>query len=178
MNRLAIFVEGETEQLFAERLTRELAGTRGLHVEPTRARGGVSTKRRTRFVKAGEQQAGIDYYVLIVDCGSDGGVKSRLLKEYRNLVGFGYQALIALRDAPKQRADLARFQEEWPLGIPDDPIEVGCVLAIMEIEAWFLAEHTHFERISPDLTADLILERGRSRIAPARNSKAERHAQG
>jgi hypothetical protein len=159
MNRLGIFVEGETEQLFVEKLTRELAGSRRLYIELTRARGGVSTRRRTAFVKDGDKLVGIDYYVLIVDCGGDGGVKSRLVEDYQNLVRKGYQALIALRDVPRDRAKLARFQAEWPRGIPTDPIAVVCVLAIMEIEAWFLAEHTHFRHINEKLTAELVLER-------------------
>ena len=30
------------------------------------------------------------------------------------------------------------------------------VLGVMEIEAWFLAEHTHFQRIHPDLEPNRI----------------------
>ncbi len=82
MIRLAIFVEGETEQLFAERLVREMVGRRGLHVHLVQARGGVNTRRRTRIVQAVD-----DVNVLIVDCSGDGGVLSRLLEEHRLLVG-------------------------------------------------------------------------------------------
>lgn len=158
MNRLAIFVEGEAEQFFVERLVRELAGSKYLHVEQTQARGGRSTKRRTRFVEVGKQGGRVDYYVLIVDCMGDGGVKSRLREEYNHLMTIGYGALIALRDAPNNRADLDRFRSQWPKGVPDNPVQVVFVLAIMEIEAWFMAEHTHFQRIHPDLTTDLMFK--------------------
>lgn len=156
MNRLAVFVEGETEQLFVERLVREFAGLRGLHVERTAARGGTSNKRRTRFVRAAEEQEGIEFFVLIVDCGGDGGVKSRIIEEYHNLVEFGYQALVALRDSPASRDDIPRFRETWPVGVPDTPVSVILVLAIMEIEAWFLAEYTHFQHLNAELTPDRI----------------------
>ena len=35
-------------------------------------------------------------------------------------------------------------------------IPVDFILAIMEIEAWFLAEFTHFERIHPSITLSAI----------------------
>ncbi len=42
------------------------------------------------------------------------------------------------------------------LGIPDNLVPTEILLAIMEIEAWFLAEVTHFEKIDNRLTLDLI----------------------
>jgi hypothetical protein len=36
----------------------------------------------------------------------------------------------------------------------DLPIEL--LLAVMEIEAWFLGEYTHFERVSPNLKLERI----------------------
>lgn len=39
-----------------------------------------------------------------------------------------------------------------PLRLKTKPILVHFILAIMEIETWFLAEHKHFERIDNRLT--------------------------
>jgi len=156
MNRLAIFTEGETEQLFVEWLVREMAGAAYLQIELREARGGTSTRRRNRIVEAVADNPELKYYVLIVDCGGDGGVKSRILEEYQNLAQYGYKALIGLRDAPKQRADIPRLQQGLPQGVPMDPLPVIFVLAIMEIEAWFLAEHTHFPKIDERLTSARI----------------------
>lgn len=156
MNRLAIFTEGETEQLFVEWLVREMISAPHLHIELRAARGGRSTRRRTRIVEAVADNPELKYYVLIVDCGGDGAVKSRILEEYQNLARYGYKALIGLRDAPKQRADIPRLQQGLPEGVPMAPVPVVFVLAIMEIEAWFLAEHTHFPRIHERLTSALI----------------------
>ncbi len=156
MNRLAIFTEGETEQLFAEWLVREMVSTANLQVELRRARGGKSTRRRTRIVEAVADNPAVRYYVLIVDCGGDGGVKSRILEEYQHLADYGYKAIIGLRDPPKQRADIPRLRQGLLEGVPAVPIPVGFVLAIMEIEAWFLAEYTHFQKINEGLTPALI----------------------
>ncbi len=156
MNRLAIFAEGETEQLFAEWLVREMATAAHLHIELRAARGGKSTRRRTRIVEAVADNPDLRYYVLIVDCGGDGGVKSRIREEYLNLAEYGYKAIIGLRDAPNDRADILGLQEGLPKGIPNEPVPVVFVLAIMEIEAWFLAEHTHRPRVDPRLTTTIV----------------------
>jgi hypothetical protein len=151
--RLAIFVEGETEQLFAERLVREMVGRRGLHVHLVQARGGVNTRRRTRIVQAVENvnEPDVQYYVLIVDCSGDGGVLSRLLEEHHHLVNKQYRMLLGLRDAPRDRARIDRVREEFLARVPPG-IPVRLAIAIMEIEAWFLAEHTHFTQINEALT--------------------------
>lgn len=156
MNRLAIFTEGETEQLFAEWLVREMVSVANLKIELRRARGGKSTRRRTRIVEAVADDPSVKYYVLIVDCGGDGGVKSRILEEYQRLADHGYKAIIGLRDAPRQRADIPRLRQGLQQGVPPAPVPVDFVLAIMEIEAWFLAEYTHFQRVNERLTPALI----------------------
>lgn len=157
MNKLAIYVEGETEQIFAERLVREMAGHADLHIVPVKARGGVNTRRRTRIVQAVPEDLKAEYYVLLVDCSGDGGVKSRLLEEHPSLVSHGYHVILTLRDVPKDRTRIERFREGFPTGIPAD-IPAVFTFAIMEIEAWFLAEYTHFQQIDVALTQALIVE--------------------
>ncbi len=156
MNRLAIFVEGETEQLFVEWLVREIATSAHLHVEMRAARGGKSTRRRTRIVESSGDNPEIQHYFLIVDCSGDGGVKSRILEEYQNLVKYGYGAIVGLQDAPKRRLDIPKLQNGLLASVPIVPIPVQFVMAIMEIEAWFLAEYTHFSKIDKGLTAAAI----------------------
>jgi len=74
------------------------------------------------------------------------------LEEYKNLAAFGYKTIMGLRDAPRNRADNSRLQTGLLQGIPTEPIPVLFILAIMEIEAWFLAEHKHFLKIDERLT--------------------------
>ena len=156
MNRLAIFVEGETEQLFAQLFVREMANSHHLHVELREALGGRKSRRRTRIVEVVADDAEVKHYVLIVDCHGDGGVKSRIREEYDRLVKAGYNAVIGMRDAPRRREGIPILRAELPSGIPTSPLAVVFVISIMEIEAWFLAEHSHFEKLDPNLTPELI----------------------
>ena len=52
---------------------------------------------------------------------------------------------------PDGRAVIAKLLRYLGYGVKTKPVHVTYVLAIMEIEAWFLAEHTHFKRIDPRL---------------------------
>jgi hypothetical protein len=155
VSRVAIFTEGETEQLFVEWLVRELAGAVPLQIEMLARRGESSVRRRLRIVRSGTEPPP-QFYFLIVDCGSDGGVKSRIIEEYDNLVRTGYSSIVGLRDAPKVRANIPRLRTELLKDVNQVPASVVFVLAIMEIESWFLSEHTHFERIHEGLTPVLI----------------------
>jgi len=158
MRKIAIFVEGQTEMLFVDRLVQELANQSGLAVEHAEASGGASRARRWRFLKQLTIQSHHEVYVLIVNCGGDSKVKSDILERYHGLREAGYSAVIGLRDVygQFQYGDVPRLRGELSRGLPktDPPVEL--FLAIMEIEAWFLAEHTHFSRVSSQLTADRI----------------------
>jgi Domain of unknown function (DUF4276) len=159
VNRLAVFTEGPTDQLFMDWFVREFAGARGLVIEHCHARGGSTTRRRTRIVRAIASNPETRFYVLIVDCSGDGGVKSKIVQEYNNLARVGYQRIIGLQDAPRPRSGIERLRQGLLNDIPQQPVPVAFFLAIMEIEAWFLSEHTHFSRIDALLTPTTIRER-------------------
>ena len=153
MNRLAIFVEGQTEQAFAEKLLVEIAGTNRVRIEKRKARGGRKSKRRMRLLEAAAIDSGEQYFVMIVDCGEDDRVKSDIRERYDGLVGAGYHAIIGIRDVyPHKRADIPTLRRGLQYRLKTAPIQVLFVLAVMEIEAWFIAEHTHFAQISEQLT--------------------------
>ena len=56
-------------------------------------------------------------------------------------------------------ADIPKLEAGLKLYIKTSLAPVVFVLGVMEIESWFLAESSHFSRIDPSLTADLILAR-------------------
>ncbi len=97
MNKLAIFVEGETEQAFVQKLLEEIANRGQIRIELKKARGG-RRGRRLLTVVASPPDAGESCFVLIVDCGADNRVKSDVRDEYDNLVKNGYTGIIAIRD--------------------------------------------------------------------------------
>ncbi|NNJ83867.1 MAG: hypothetical protein HKP13_02855, partial [Gammaproteobacteria bacterium] len=55
-----------------------------------------------------------------------------------------------------QRDDVDRLRQGFEFRLPNDPITPALILAIMEIEAWFLAEYSHFLRIHPKLSTERI----------------------
>ena len=111
----------------------------------------------SRFLAANES-TNPDYFILIIDCGQDERVKSDIIERYNGLIASGYQAIIAIRDVyPILRADIQRLRQGFAFGLPSGPVTpYSCILAIMELEAWFLAEYSHFFHVHPNLTIDRI----------------------
>jgi len=161
MSKLAIFVEGLTEQLFVEKLINVIAGERNVRFELRRASGKVSDRRRWRLLRSVSPDQGEPHYVLIVDCSNDELVNSRIREEYDSLVRAGYVLIIGIRDVfPQLRADIPRIQRRLIYGLRTTPVPVVGVLVVMEIEAWFLAEYTHFHRLNPTAGMTPALVRG------------------
>jgi hypothetical protein len=174
MRKIAIFVEGQTEMLFLDRLVQELASESGLAVEHAEAIGGATSARRWKLLKRLTIQPHHEYYVLIVNCGGDSKVKSDVLERYHGLKRSGYSAILGLRDVYGQfrYEDVPRLRRELNAGLPQEGPLVELLLAVMEIEAWILAEDTHFLKVSPELTAERI--RGNMRFDPARDDVEQR----
>lgn len=158
MNKLAIFVEGYTEIVYVEKLIEEIAGQNKVVIESRRISGGTNVKRKTEIIKAAKPAMGQKYYVLLVDCGGDESVKTRIIEEHDNLTKQGYSRIIGLRDVrPKfTHAEIPKLEMNLPRYIKTSLAPVTFILAIMEIEAWFLAETTHFQRIHPSITIAAI----------------------
>jgi hypothetical protein len=158
MDRLAVFVEGYTESVFVERLFEEIAGKNNVLIEKREIRGGTTVKRTMRRVEAVKPQSGQKYYVLILDCGGDKAVKSRILEEHKNFTQQGYRKIIGIRDVRPDfsHIDIPKLEAKLSTYIKTSLIPVEFILAIMEIESWFLAESSHFPKIDPSITLNKI----------------------
>jgi hypothetical protein len=156
--KLGVFVEGYTEVVFVERLIEEIAGKNNVLIEHREIRGGTNVRRTFARVRAIKPNTGQKYFVLIVDCGGDVLVKTRIREEHENLTRSGYVKIIGIRDVRPNflRADIPRLERELPTYIRTSLIPVKFILAVMEIEAWFLAEATHFPKIDPAITVPAI----------------------
>jgi hypothetical protein len=158
VKRIAFFVEGGTELLFIDQLVREIAGESNVRIEKVEIRGGKSCAVRIQQLEAVNQDDGQKFYVLIVDCGGDESVASRIRERYQSLVLNGYTEIIGLRDLhPLERTELEKLNSGLKKYIPSKPIQVLFVVAVMEVEAWFIAEHTHFSKIDKRITAAAIM---------------------
>jgi hypothetical protein len=158
MNKMAIFVEGYTEIVFVDRLIQEIANENAVRIEWRLISGGSTCPRTTRQLKAAQPHTGQEHFVIIYDCGGDDAVKTRMLMEYPNLVSAGYSKIVCIRDVyPKYtHAEIATLKAFLPKHVKTKPIVVDFILSIMEIEAWFLAEHSHFPKIDPALNVPAI----------------------
>jgi hypothetical protein len=174
MRKIAIFVEGQTELLFLDRLIVELATESGLAVEHAEALGGATRARQLKFIKKQALRPHHKYYILIVNCAGDGNVKSDIIERYEGLRRAGYSAVFGLRDVYGmfRYEDVPKLRALLRVGIPDGELPVHLFLAIMEIEAWLLGEYTHFARVSPELTLDRI--RKHLRFDPSRDDLEQR----
>jgi hypothetical protein len=158
MKKLAIFVEGYTEAVFAEKLVYEIAGQNKVQIEHRKILGGSTTKKTMKLIKAANPVTEQEYFVLIYDCGGDALVKTRIKEEHENLTKSGYEKVIGIRDVRPEfeYSQISKLELGLPTYIKTKFIPVTFILAIMEIEAWFLGEHTHFTKIDPTLTIELI----------------------
>ena len=158
MNKLAIFVEGFTEAVFVEKLIVEIAGANKVLIEYREIRGGSKARRSMRLIRAAQPNTGQLFAVLIVDCGGDRLVKNRIVEEHENLTRVGYTKIIGLRDVRPdfEYDEIPRLEIGLRSYIKTSLIPVEFVLAVMEIEAWFLAEVDHFAKIDPAITLPAI----------------------
>lgn len=153
MHKLGIFVEGQTELLFVERLLQEIANANQLTMELFGASGGASGPLRMTYLR-GCRSADAKHYVQIVNCQSDGNVKPYIRDRYAQLAGANFWGAIGLRDVfPLSSAQVPYLRSALPQGIQTKPVKVEFILGVMEIEAWFIAETSHFLRLSPILTS-------------------------
>ena len=161
MKKLAVFVEGQTEQLFIEKLLEEAAGKHNIAIEKRQASGGKSTKRTLAVIEAKKRDSHHKYFAQIVDCGSDTQVKSDIKEHYDGLVAAGFSAIVGIRDVfpDSSYEDIPSLRRGLRLYLKTNPLEVKFILGVMEIETWFIAEHTHLQKIDSSLTPGLIKSR-------------------
>lgn len=152
--RIAIFVEGLTEQEFVVRLISALAGKKNIIFSISEQYRGTLA-----FVQIRSSGAGTPFAeILVANCHCDNQVKSQIRDQYKSLEGAGYKLILGLRDVyPLAISDLGALQQALGTGLPNGAAHVAMHLAIMEIEAWFLEELEHYRNIDTRLTiADLI----------------------
>jgi Domain of unknown function (DUF4276) len=155
MKKLAVFVEGQTEQMFIEKFITEIANKNEVQIELQEARGGASIPRKLTTILGSRKFGDEKFYVIIVDCGSDSKVVSDIRDEYESLKKASFSKIIGVRDLyPNPLSDLPKLVSgtNRSLATLSATIDIQLVIAVMEIEAWFLSESTHFIRIDSKLT--------------------------
>ncbi|MEG4252283.1 hypothetical protein QUB37_29645 [Microcoleus sp. AT3-A2] len=158
--KIACFVEGQTEQIFVERLFQEIAGYKEIDIETYKFQGGKASRIIQPLKLSTIKNA--PFFVLLYDCGCDANVVSDIGKQHESLTNSGYEKILGLRDLyPKSLSEKGQVEggiKGWlkrvqPMGIP-----IYITLAVMEIEAWFLAEWHYFYKLDSRLIPDFILQ--------------------
>lgn len=145
--KLAIFVEGLTEQEFVIRLLKELAGKRGISFNiQGQYNGNLS------FVEL-RSHPNPEVEVLIANCNTDNQVKSQIVDQHPSLSSAGYTLIIGLRDVyPLTHQDIPKLQNYMSTGLPNVGTPIHLHLAILEVEAWFLEELSHYKQIDNNIS--------------------------
>lgn len=159
MKKMAFFVEGQTEQIFVNRLLQEIAGQKKVVVELKKFSGTNRPQIQIIPRHAPPSLVSPTHGVLIYDCCGDEGVKKRILDESISLLDKGYLDVIGIRDLyPLKLSDLSKLESNLNNGttkgtvrIPGLPPKTSIIIAVSEIEAWFLAESNHFSYIDEKL---------------------------
>lgn len=153
--KFAVFVEGLTEQEFTIRLLKELAGKHGINFEVHTQHKGILSCLELR------SHPSPILHVLVANCCNDEQVESQIKDQYNSLKSAGYSLVIGLRDVfPLTHNDIANLEQFLYTGLSIDTLPIQLHLAILEIEAWFLEEVTHFQRIDENITEAAIITNG------------------
>lgn len=153
MKKLAIFVEGQTEQIFINRFLKEFIKSSSLAIESVEASGGKKCPRFTTVIASDIATSDTKYQVLIFNSCTDNRVISDIRERYNDLKEKGYSHFIGLRDLYPDylysEKDEALEESQFVVG---DFENTTIIYATMEIETWFIAELNHYEAIDTNLT--------------------------
>ncbi len=149
MKKLAVFTEGQTEQIFLKKFIEEIGGVKNILFDIRSVSGDNSITRMQSKEVADEQSK---YRVLLYDCRSDERVKSEILDQLESLTRAGYHLILGVRDLyPRPLSEIESVKLNLKARVPTAGIPIHILLAVSEIESWFLQEEAHFNKIDPRL---------------------------
>jgi hypothetical protein len=154
MKKIAFFVEGQTEQIFVDKLVRHIFGQDNIGVEVLRFSGKESA-RRIRTIRVADKNSNVQYLFRIYDChggGENSVVKSDILEQFQHLKDETFSHIIGIRDV-YPLLNIIKLRTLLNKSLPTVPkMTINIFLAVMEIEAWFIAEENHYKKISRKLS--------------------------
>lgn len=153
MSAIAIFVEGQTEFIFVEHLLFEMFCHHHLRIELEVQHGGLYYQIGVR----GAPSENAYHKILLVNCQNDGKVLSAIEERANKLQKTGYDRILGLRDIyPAPSEELEEIYELTANRLVSMPLPCKLVIAVREIEAWFIADVEHFIKYNPLLTSEFI----------------------
>jgi len=158
MRKLAIFVEGLTEQILVRHLLQAVLGQNRIAIQTVKITGGHNVRMSFTVMRAAHVVRQTDYYIMVYDCGGETNVKGYMLAHRDKLVSSGYTMIIGLRDAYPNfhRDEVPKLLRGLNFKLPQKRAVTHIFLALMETEAWFLGEYRHLKKVSGKLTPQFI----------------------
>lgn len=158
MKRIAIFVEGLTEQILVRRMLEAVLKRKNIAIQSVKITGGHNIRMSFTVMQAAQVNRNTDYYVLIYDCGGETNVKGYMMMQRESLVERGYTCILGLRDVYPNftREEIPKLRNGLNFRVPQKGALTRIHLAVMETEAWFLGEYTHFRKVSSKLSPEFI----------------------
>lgn len=161
MKRFAFFVEGYTELLFISKFLIEIFTKTELSIQQMQIRGGGKKRATCKILFSDMVTNQTKFNIFIYDCGADNRVKSCILEQRDSLIKSGFERVVGLRDVYPEASESIPKLRKWLLfKIPQKDLKISIILAVMEVETWFLGEDLHFEMIDSNLTRKKLSEIG------------------
>ncbi len=167
--RIAIFVEGKTELIFIKKLLEEIAGENNISITSDVTTGKPEQPRKLY----NQPRENAPFSALLYDSGNDRQVLSDMFKLYKKSTDpsteHKYDTIIGVRDLyPRNLEKKLEFENSIKALIKGrikslkssntHIIPMKVIVAVMEVEAWFLAEWQFFSKIDERLTSEFILQ--------------------
>lgn len=164
MKKMCIFVEGQTEQIFLEKLLIEIAGRKNIALSNREIKGGGQNSDVEKVIltlKDDEITEHTKYYVQIISCNNDERVNTELRDNCLSMQLAGFSKVLGLRDLyPKKLSDLSKVKKYSTIQMDGLHIPTKSIVAIFEVETWFLGEYTALEKIDSRLNYNHIRQIG------------------
>ena len=162
MRKFAFFVEGQTEADFVRQYLKEITSKKGLITIYEGVGGKKGPRVFTQTYQEGKE--GKDYQIDIYVSAADNRVNSDIRDNLSSLGRSGFELVIGLRDLRGKKndqtdytpADLPAIERVSQAIFSRSTPPVKPVIAVMEIETWFMAETNHYQNIDPSLTSEII----------------------
>ena len=159
--RIAFFVEGYTEWYFVMEYLKEIISKKGFTFRIFSGKYGSPSKPR-KFTSITTSGKGTKYEALIYVSGTDSQVNSDILDQCISLHSKGTGLIIGLKDLRGNHKGIQGTLKNLPIFERADKFTfrtypyVKSIIAVMEIETWFIGETNHYQRIDAKLTKTLI----------------------
>ena len=158
MRKLAIFVEGLTEQILVRQMLQAVLDRNRIAIQTVKITGGHNVRMSFTVMRAAHVDNNTDYFVLVYDCGGETNVKGYLMARRDKLISNGYTAIMGLRDVyPNfEREQVGKLLHGLNFKLSQKKAKTHIYLTIMETEAWFLGEYNHLKKVSRKLTPEFV----------------------